>query len=95
MSINLLMNAFSSAISQAFVSLSADPLLVWNYAVVTILATIGGILFWLNFRHLDKEEDRLNMLEQSAYQGKRGGSVSEPAAIESGEAKQVVEPTKV
>jgi len=94
MSINLLMNAFSSAISQAFVALSADPLLVWNYAIVAIIAFVGGFAFWFNFRHLDKDEDRLNMLEASAYAGKRRGSVA-PASVESGEAKHVVEPTKV
>lgn len=76
MSINLLMNAFSSALAQAFVALSADPLLVWNYTVAAILAAIGGICFWLNFRHLDNEEDRLNMLQTSAYRGKRAGSVA-------------------
>jgi proton-dependent oligopeptide transporter, POT family len=95
MSINLLMNAFSSAIMQAFVSLSADPLLVWNYGVVAVLAGIAGVAFWLNFRHLDKEEDRLNMLEQSAYRGKRPGSVSAPAGNEPDDTKQVVESTKV
>jgi proton-dependent oligopeptide transporter, POT family len=72
MSINLLQNAFSSAIAQGLVSLSADPLLVWNYGVVAVLAAIGGICFWFNFRHLDKEEDKLNMLAQSAYRGRKG-----------------------
>ncbi|RMZ90734.1 hypothetical protein DV736_g2033, partial [Chaetothyriales sp. CBS 134916] len=75
MSINLLQNAFSSAISQALVSLSADPLLVWNYGVVTVLAAIGGVCFWFTFRHLDKEEDKLNMLAESAYIGRRKSSV--------------------
>lgn len=82
MSINLLMNAFSSAIMQAFVGLSADPLLVWNYAIVAILAGLGGIAFWFNFHHLDAEEDRLNMLETSAYTGKRAGSLSNVHAEE-------------
>lgn len=81
MSINLLMNAFSSAISQAFVSLSADPLLVWNYAVVAIIAFIGSFCFWFHFRNLDKEEDRLNMLEVSAYRGKRGSVASVSAEV--------------
>jgi proton-dependent oligopeptide transporter, POT family len=93
MSINLLMSAFSSAISQAFVSLSADPLLVWNYGVVAVLAGIGGVCFWLNFHNLDKEEDRLNMLETSAYRGRRPGSISAPGTNES--ETQVVENTKV
>jgi proton-dependent oligopeptide transporter, POT family len=77
MSINLLMNAFSSAIAQGLVALSADPLLVWNYGVVAVLAAIGGVCFWLNFKKLDGEEDRLNMLQASSYSGKaRRGSVA-------------------
>jgi proton-dependent oligopeptide transporter, POT family len=91
MSINLLMNAFSSAIAQAFVSLSADPLLVWNYGVVAVLSGIGGICFWLNFHNLDKEEDRLNMLQSSAYRGRRKGSVT---ATDVEEGNQVSETTK-
>jgi proton-dependent oligopeptide transporter, POT family len=72
MSINLLMNAFSSAIAQGLVALSADPLLVWNYGVVAVLSAIGGVAFWFNFKDLDGEEDRLNMLSASSYVGKRG-----------------------
>lgn len=82
MAINLLMNAFSSAIAQGLVALSADPLLVWNYGVVAVLAGVGGIAFWFNFRALDKEEDKLNMLQASAYTGKRG-SISAPSVRES------------
>lgn len=88
MSINLLMNAFSSAIAQGLVALSADPLLVWNYAVVAVLAAVGGVAFWFNFRELDSDEDRLNMLQASSYVGKRksvasrGGSVAGPASQE-------------
>ena len=77
MSINLLMNAFSSAIAQGLVSLSADPLLVWNYGLVAVLAGIGGVAFWFNFRKLDSEEDRLNMLQASSYVGKRGSVAGE------------------
>jgi proton-dependent oligopeptide transporter, POT family len=72
MSINLLQNAFSSAIAQGLVALSADPLLVWNYGVVAVLAALGGIAFWFHFRHLDAEEDKLNMLAESAYSGRKG-----------------------
>ncbi|KAL2268712.1 hypothetical protein VTJ83DRAFT_3558 [Remersonia thermophila] len=61
-SVALFMNAISSAIGFALVSLADDPLLVWNYGVIAVLAVIGGTMFWLQFRHLDKEEDRLNML---------------------------------
>ena len=64
------MSAFSNALGQAFVSLSEDPLLVWNYATVAILAFIGGILFWLHQRKTDANEDILNMLPDSNYVGK-------------------------
>lgn len=58
----LFMNAFAAAIGQALVGLSADPLLVWNYGVVAVLAFVGGTCFWLQFRGLDQREDALNML---------------------------------
>ncbi|KAG8630332.1 hypothetical protein KVT40_001951 [Elsinoe batatas] len=70
LAINYLMNAFSSAIAQALVALSEDPLLVWNYAVVAILAGLGGIFFWICFRNLDKEEDKWNLLQTTQYVGK-------------------------
>ncbi|GAB7353162.1 hypothetical protein MBLNU459_g3695t1 [Dothideomycetes sp. NU459] len=70
MAVNLFMNAISAAISQAFVALSDDPLLVWNYAIVAILAFVGGCLFWLAHSKLDAEEDKLNMLPDSTYGGK-------------------------
>jgi len=78
MSINLFMSAFASAIGQAFTSLSADPLLVWNYGVIAVLAFVGGVAFWICFRKLDKNEDTWNSIAKSAYHGKttRAGSVS-------------------
>lgn len=65
----LFMNAFSSALGQAMVGLSEDPLLVWNYGVTAILAFVGAIGFWLTNYKLDREEDRLNNLPQSKYDG--------------------------
>jgi POT family proton-dependent oligopeptide transporter len=62
MSAFLFMNAISAAIGEAFVSLSADPLLVWNYGVMAVLATFGGIIFWFQYRSLDRAEDELNQL---------------------------------
>ena len=64
------MSAFSNALGQALVSLAEDPLLVWNYAVVAILAFVGGILFWFHQRPTDKQEDALNMLPDSNYAGR-------------------------
>lgn len=60
MAVFLFMSAISSAIGEAFVSLSEDPLLVWNYGVMGVLAGIAGVAFWFLFRKLDHEEDRLN-----------------------------------
>jgi len=56
------MSAISAALGEAFVTLSADPLLVWNYGVMAVLAFVGGSLFWWQFRELDADEDHLNML---------------------------------
>ncbi|KAL8306462.1 hypothetical protein RB597_003022 [Gaeumannomyces tritici] len=62
--ISLFTTSLSAALGEAFVPLSADPLLVWNYGVVAVLAAVGGLLFWLNFKSLDAEEDALNELPE-------------------------------
>jgi POT family proton-dependent oligopeptide transporter len=62
MSIALFTSAISAAIGEAFVSVSADPLLVWNYGSMAVISFVGGILFWFMYRKLDLEEDHLNML---------------------------------
>lgn len=67
----LFTNAISSAVGQALVGLSEDPLLVWNYGVVAILAYVGCIGFWLSNYKLDQEEDKLNMLPESQYEGRQ------------------------
>ncbi|PYI13624.1 MFS peptide transporter [Aspergillus violaceofuscus CBS 115571] len=71
----LFMNAFSSAIGQALVSLSEDPLLVWNYTVVAILAFVGCVGFWATNYKLDRQEDELNNLPPSHYEGRGEGDV--------------------
>ncbi|KAK8135495.1 hypothetical protein PG984_003435 [Apiospora sp. TS-2023a] len=63
--------AFSSAIAQAFVPLATDPLLVWLYTTVSIIAVLGGIGFWFTFRKLDAEEEALNTLPDSEFHGSR------------------------
>ncbi|GLB40829.1 putative POT family protein [Lyophyllum shimeji] len=62
MAVFLFMSAISSALGEAFVSLSADPLLVWNYGVMGVLAGIAGIVFWFHVRKLDAQEDQLNSI---------------------------------
>ncbi|KAI1006283.1 putative peptide transporter [Podosphaera aphanis] len=58
----LFMSAISAAVGEAFVSLSSDPYLVWNYTTMAALSAIGGICFWIQFRELDRDDDRLNSL---------------------------------
>lgn len=67
MALFLFMSALSSAIGEAFVSLSADPLLVWNYGVMAVLAGVSGVIFWFQYRHLDIQEDELNNIGEGYY----------------------------
>ncbi|KAJ9239149.1 hypothetical protein DTO169E5_4439 [Paecilomyces variotii] len=76
-SLFLFMNAISSAIAQALVSLSADPLLIWNYGFVAVLAFVGGTLFYISNYSLDKQEDQLNNLEESKFLGRGNQSQDE------------------
>ncbi|KAL5116317.1 hypothetical protein ACEQ8H_005775 [Pleosporales sp. CAS-2024a] len=62
-------SAVSSALGQAFVSLSEDPLLVWNYGSVAVVAMCGGIGFYLSFRKTDRDEDAMNNMKESSYVG--------------------------
>lgn len=62
MSFGLFMSALSAAIGEAFVPLSTDPLLVWNYGSMAVISFVAGIIFWFFYRKLDAEEDALNML---------------------------------
>lgn len=59
MSVSLSMSAIASALGEAFVSLSADPLLVWNYGSMAVISFVAGCIFWLQFRHLDTQEEEL------------------------------------
>jgi len=45
-------------------ALSADPLLVWNYGVMAVLAFVTGFVFWWSVRDLDAKEDELNELAE-------------------------------
>ncbi|BGP45379.1 hypothetical protein JCM10450v2_001197 [Rhodotorula kratochvilovae] len=60
MAAGLFTTALSAALGEAFLPLSQDPLLVWNYGVMAVLAFAGGVAFWWCFSGLDKEERSLN-----------------------------------
>lgn len=70
MGVNLLQTAFSAAIGQALVPLAEDPLLIWNYGAVAILAFAGGVGFWFTWRSLDAREDELNLLAPTNMVGR-------------------------
>ncbi|KAL2828415.1 POT family-domain-containing protein [Aspergillus cavernicola] len=69
-SLYLFTNAISAVIQQALTALSADPVLMWNYGFIAVLAFFGGNFFYYCHRNLDKEEDELNQLEPSTYLGR-------------------------
>ncbi|KIX01501.1 uncharacterized protein Z518_09227 [Rhinocladiella mackenziei CBS 650.93] len=75
-------NAFSSAIGQAFVPLAVDPLFTWLYTAIAGISFVGMIVFWFTFRKLDKEEDALNALPESTYQGRKGSIIDVEAIRE-------------
>ncbi|KAL0575147.1 hypothetical protein V5O48_006824 [Marasmius crinis-equi] len=52
----LFMSAVSGALSEIFVSLSSDPLLVWNYGVMAVLAAVTGVAFWISVHKMDRRD---------------------------------------
>lgn len=64
MAVFLFTSAVASALGEAFVALSSDPLLVWNYGVMAVLAFITGILVWIAVWRLDTQEDALNNMAE-------------------------------
>ena len=84
----LLTSAISSALGQALTGLSEDPLLVWNYGSVAVLAFFGGVGFYLTFRKADRDEDKLNNLRKSAFNGR--GESDEESTTTTGAAEQPV-----
>ncbi|KAK5054704.1 hypothetical protein LTR84_001596 [Exophiala bonariae] len=80
-------NAFSSALGQAYVPLSKDPLFTWLYTSLACISFVGMVAFWFTFRGLDKEEDALNALPESTYQGRKG-SIVDVEALNARQAEQ-------
>lgn len=76
-------SAVSAALGQALVGLSEDPLLVWNYGSVAVVAAAGGVGFYLTFRKADAEEDAMNNLQQSKFLGNRGEGDAENVDVHS------------
>jgi POT family proton-dependent oligopeptide transporter len=66
---SLFMTALAAAVGQAFVPLSENPKLVWNYTITVLIAFCAGWAFWFTYRDVDRMEDRLNMLPAGARLG--------------------------
>jgi POT family proton-dependent oligopeptide transporter len=80
----LFTSAISAAIGEGFVSVSADPLLVWNYGSMAVIAGIAGVLFWFTFKDLDAAEDALNSLPRGHM---LHGQADVPHQVETGMAE--------
>nr|GAT51224.1 peptide transporter PTR2A [Mycena chlorophos] len=59
MSLYMGTSAVSALLAEAFLGLSADPFLVWNYSVFGAMAALGGasLWWWASSRGLDREDD--------------------------------------
>ncbi|RKF75383.1 Peptide transporter PTR2 [Golovinomyces cichoracearum] len=62
MAFSLFTAAIAAALGEAFVTLSSDPLLVWNYGTMAMLSAVAGTAFYWQFRELDRNDDLLNSL---------------------------------
>ncbi|KAF2145873.1 uncharacterized protein K452DRAFT_283172 [Aplosporella prunicola CBS 121167] len=58
----LLTNAFGSAISEALVSVSIDPKILWMFVGLSVASFIAGIVIWVIFHHLNDAEEEMNKL---------------------------------
>jgi proton-dependent oligopeptide transporter, POT family len=62
----LLMGALANIIGGAFLWLSKDPLLVWNYGIMGVIVTISGAAFWWCNKDLDWESERIESLAKGS-----------------------------
>jgi POT family proton-dependent oligopeptide transporter len=58
----LFTSAASAALGVAFLPHSENPLLIWSYGSMAVIAFVAGCLFYFKYEGLDKAEGRLNML---------------------------------
>jgi POT family proton-dependent oligopeptide transporter len=67
MSVGLFTTAIGSAIQEAFIPLTKDPLLVWMYTSIACITFCAGVLFAIMYRGIDRELDYLYNLSPSKY----------------------------
>ncbi|KAH7106433.1 PTR2-domain-containing protein [Auriculariales sp. MPI-PUGE-AT-0066] len=73
----LFMNALSSAINFALVSVNTEDKFIWLFGSFAVMSWVVGVIFWLIFRGFDKQELRLNQIGT----GKRAGFEGETADV--------------
>ena len=66
LSVMLFSSAIGSVFDQAFIPLSKNPLFVWLYVTVAIVASTAAIIFWFLFRHYNQEDDEMNNLDKTS-----------------------------
>jgi proton-dependent oligopeptide transporter, POT family len=62
----LFTSALGSVFDQAFVPLSKNPLFIWIYVIVAVIAGVAAIVFWILYRHYNNEDDEMNGLDKTS-----------------------------
>ncbi|PLW55686.1 hypothetical protein PCANC_04604 [Puccinia coronata f. sp. avenae] len=65
----LFQTAIASAVGEAFNPLCTDPLLVWNYGTMAIMAFVAGVAFYFVHREIDQEHDAFMRLPEGTLLG--------------------------
>ena len=66
LSLMLFTSALGSVFDQAFVPLAKNPLFIWIYVIVAVIASVATITFWLLYKHYNHEDDELNSLDKTS-----------------------------
>ena len=66
MSLFLFTTAIGSLLEFPFAALAKNPLFIWIFIIVAIIATITTLIFWFLFRNLNKQDDELNGLDKTS-----------------------------
>lgn len=66
MSLFLFQSALGSVLAFPFAGLAKNPLFLWIFIIVAIIATITALVFWFLFRGLNNQDDELNALDKTS-----------------------------
>ena len=62
----LFTSALGSVCDQAFVPLAKNPLFIWIYVIVAVIACVAALTFWLLYKHYNNEDDEMNGLDKTS-----------------------------